>query len=105
MSLLERLEKGEQKYEKIPAALSEVQLPLNFSTRSGRCTIVGMKIYHPVRVDVCSPPILDEIQAVDVMCFLFEVSTPLEEIVSFMQKSFLGTPHRIQTATVILLEL
>lgn len=41
MSLLEHLENGEQRYEAVPAALSKVELPLDFSTRSGRCAIVG----------------------------------------------------------------
>lgn len=44
MSLLGLLEQNGQRYEMIPAVLSEAQLPLCFSTRSGRCAIVGMDI-------------------------------------------------------------
>jgi len=42
MKLLQDLEKnGKQRYEEIPAFMKQRGFPLNFETRSGRCTFVG----------------------------------------------------------------
>lgn len=105
MSLLEHLEKGEQQYEAVSAAMSKAQLPLEFSTKAGLCTIVGrddLPTFRSLRIDIYSLSMPDDLQVADMIFCQFHVTSPPKEIVSFMDENLLGIQHGIQVATMII---